>query len=285
MKLIATDCGGAVLNFIGDGAGPDAIGCCGFIAINDNGAAAECNPYDGVMDPATLVEIMPARTALQLAEGPVALEAGVEATRLWGGGAHWDADDTLINGVQTLYFQDCDDDSWVDWTSVNTDDTRILKKAYCFVRTLTGDMQYDIGGSDTTIGTYTGVYSFTPAGVTMTVDYKFNAAAAVGGLKISANNYGGYGGQWSIIKGFAKYIRSYTDLNLTEPYAIQTGTFVNNTSIYTNVGDYVCLYGGPSGYEVHIQGGGMILSGGGTIGNTSPSIMCYERVDRRNGIC
>lgn len=271
IPLIARDCGGAVLNFIGKSGA--AIGCSGFICINDDGDSDNCNPYDGVFDPDSMVEVMVYETGgiHQIAEGPLSLN---NSSSWWGNG-HWDANNTLINESETLYYQDVDDDSWVDWTTVNTVNTHIRKKAWSLGRTLIGDIQVNISGTNYTVGTHKAMYSVSPAGFTITLDHIFNATAEAQGLAFASR--GGYGGQWSISKGFAAYAKSLPGVDDTNKYVIGSDTFVDGTTVYSQNTNCVSLYGGISGYEAHVKGEGIILSGGGTILKSSPLLWLVER--------
>lgn len=291
IKLIATNCGGAVLNFIGAGEAGSraAIGLCGFIAINDNGDAALCNPYDGVLDPSTLIEVMPYEAAggvHQHADGPLSLNFG-GGTAFWWGLGHWTATNTIEadSEVQSLYYQESSDSSWVDWTSVDTDDTHVRKKALSFGRVLAGNIQIKNGAeAAAVVGTYKAIYSFNASGVTVTLEHTFNAEAVTQGLMLDMDTtgvIGGYGGQWSVVKGFASRIMMLPSVARTQSYTINTGTFTNNLEVLAANGTMSSLFGGA--YEAHIQGEGTFLSAGANL-NSTPRIKAVERSDTREWI-
>lgn len=289
-ELIATDCGGAVLNFIGNGTTPDAINCAGFICVKDGSSSSEANPLDGVFVPSSLYEITPYRPGGQgqIAEGPLLLKfASGRTAAFWWGLGHWsgtdtssDPDDTLINESETLYYQNESND-WVDWTTVDTDETWVRVKAQSFGRVLKGDMQTDTvdnntASSDTrfTFGTYTGTYSFTSSGMTVTLDHLFNAAAASNGLVLSGS-YGGYGGQWSIAKSRVKTIRIIPEVESDSLYYANQGAYTNQLEVLRKFGS-IGLVSGNQGMAL-FSGDTVFSRTGGTVYASSPSLALVER--------
>jgi hypothetical protein len=288
--LIATNCGGAVLDFIGNGGTPDAINCAGFICVMDGGSPNSANPFDGVFIPSTLYEITPYKPGGQgqIAEGPISLKfSSGRSTAFWWGLGHWatsdaaaDPDDTLINEVESLYYE-TDAGIWVNWTTVNTADTWVRAKAKSFSRVLQGDMQTDVVDDNTlssatrfTFGTYSGTYLFTASGMSVILDHQFNSAAASNGLQL-AGSIGGYGGQWSIAKSQVRQIRVVPAMKSTEIYVADKGAYTNQETVLTKQGGIGLIYGNRgtalfTGETVFLTSGGAIISG-------SPSLMFVER--------
>ena len=196
--LIATDCGGAVLDFIGNDGG--AINTAGFVCINDNGDAADCNPADGVIDPETLVEVVPIREG-QHADGPLrfALSDSLLDDRYWWGLGHWSAaEGYLDNASEGLYYYDEDTSDWVEWFATHAADSgRVVVEASSAHRRLTGDMMLYIDAETThDLGVYEGIYQFEPTGLIVSLKHTFGAGAVAANLHIVGVQ--SYLGQWSI---------------------------------------------------------------------------------------
>ena len=195
--LIARNCGGAVLDFIGKDGG--AINTAGFVCINDNGDDAECNPIDGVIDPSTIVELVPIREH-QGSDGPLRLSLSSNPLdkRYWWGLGHWSpTEGYLDNASQGLYYNDSTAGDWVEWFATVPTGVRFVTETESAHRRLTGDMKFYVDAETTiNLGTYEGLYQFEPTGLIVSLKHTFGAGAEAANVHIHGGQ--SYLGQWSI---------------------------------------------------------------------------------------